>query len=511
MNAALRNIQNRSIQERSVVPGLTLMVIAAVITLLLLGLNSDLVSSFPLLYLLPWILGLAVVLACPTLYLYYRGRLTLADPLVFATWSYFFPAFVIGGVMLTAGLSQPYFLTFIQDAEYNLPYTIVLLMLGFAGLSAGYFSLLGTKLGAAFSRYLPKREFDHTAMLVPSLFLLALGTVNTVIGFFWGVFGYQIRDMVESYAGLLYLTTLFWMQGCFMLWFYTFKRGKLDLGSVILVILLGGVMLGRALFAGNRASLLQAFFLVVTAFLLSGRRFTVRRMSAAACIMAVCLLAGTIYGTAFRDAKGGESSVSVGRYTENILDTFDRVGKLDLDQSLEFGFANLAVRLDILSSVAVIVSNYEQLEPYEESYGLDNNIWKDTSTFFVPRVLWNDKPVASEPRKYADLYFGSGENSFAITPISDLLRNYGPVGVPVGMFLFGVVLRFVYRSLVENQARTLWRSTMYFMLVMTISYEGFYGQLIPMMIKTGITVAVGLFITALIAAALGYRPTAEPV
>ena len=493
------------------VPGLILMASAVIVAALGLLLSSELTTSFPYLFLLPWIIALTVVLAIPTVILYYKGRLTLFDPLVFATWSYFFPAFVIGGLMLTAGWSQPYFLSFIEDASYNLPYTTFLIILGYAGLAGGYFLPLGAKVGSALSRYLPTHDFDSNTLLMPGLFLLILGTFNTVAALFLGIIGYQRSEVIDSYSGIVFLTTLFWMQGSFILWYIIFRRGKFDLRSMVLVAVLFAVTIGRALFSGNRAALLQVFIIVILAFLLSGGKFNFRRTAVAGAVLSVCLLAGMIYGTTFRNVKGSEAQVSLDQYTENIFETFDAVGKFDLQSSLQLALLGLAERLDTLSSVAVVVSNYEQLAPYEESYGLDNNIWKDLSTFFIPRILWTEKPVASEPRKYSDLYFNYGENSFAITPIGDLVRNYGPFGVPIGMFLFGIVIRFIYRTLIENQPRTIWRATMYFMLLMAISYEGFYGLLIPFLFKVGITAAVGLLIVGIIARGIGYRRVADPI
>ncbi len=496
--------------EQSFAPGLIIMVSVVVVALVAVVLNSDLTLSFPYLYLLPWIIGLMAVLAVPTIVLYYQGKLTLYDPLVFATWSYFFPAFVVGGFMLTAGWSQPYFLSFIQDAEYNLPYTVVLITLGFSGLSLGYFSPFGSKTGSLLSGYLPKLDYDSSAMLVPGLFLLVLGILNSGAALVLGIIGYQKADAIESYDGIVFLTTLFWMQGTFLLWFVIFKQRHLNVMSFLIVGLLIAASIGKALFSGNRAGLLQVFIIVALAFLLSGRTLNFKQTVVAGCVLAVCLIAGMIYGTTFRNIKGSESQVSIDKYTENIFDTFDEVGKFDLRNGLALGFMSLAERLDTLSSVAVVVSNYEQLQPYEESYGLDNNIWKDISTFFIPRIIWNEKPVASEPRKYSDLYFNYGENSFAITPIGDLVRNYGPFGVPIGMFLFGIVLRFMYRALIENQPRMIWRSTLYFMLLMAISYEGFYGLLIPFLFKVGVISIVGLVIVGLIARSMGYRRTVVP-
>ena len=511
MATVFRNQPIRTMQDRSFVPGLVIMASVIVITFLAIALNSDLTLSFPYLYLLPWIIGLLAVLSIPTIILYYQGKLTLYDPLVFATWSYFFPAFIVGGFMLTAGWSQPYFLSFIQDAEYNLPYTTVLIMLGFSGLALGYFSPVGSRAGSLISNYLPGRDYDASAMVVPGLLLLVLGILNSVAALALGIIGYQKAQVIESYDGIVFLTTLFWMQGTFLLWFVIFKQRQLNLKSFLIVALLFAASIGKAMFSGNRAGLLQAFIIVTLAFLLSGRSLNFKQTVIAGGVLAVCLFAGMIYGTTFRNIKGSESQVSMDKYTENIFDTFDQVGKFDLQNSLELGLMGLAERLDTLSSVAVVVSNYEQLQPYEESYGLDNNIWKDISTFFIPRVIWNEKPVASEPRKYSDLYFNYGENSFAITPIGDLVRNYGPIGVPIGMFLFGIVIRLMYSALIEDQPRMIWRSTLYFMLLMAISYEGFYGLLIPFLFKVGITSVVGLLIVGFVAKSMGYRRTAVAV
>ncbi len=498
----------RTTPARPLAPGIILMALVLAVTFLALVLNSDLTDEFPYLYLLPWILALAAVFLIPSVILYYQGKLTLYNPLVFATWSYFFPAFVVGGLMLTSGWSQPFFLSFIQDAEYNLPYTIVLIMVGFGTLALGYFSSLGFKAGILIERYLPSRDYQASAMVVPGICLLLLGIFNSIGALILGVIGYQRAVAFESYDGLVFLTTLFWMQGTFLLWYTIFKQRTLNIQTFVIMVLLFTASIIKALYSGNRAGLLQAFIVVILAFLLSGRRFNFTKSVVAGAILAVCLIAGMIYGTTFRNVKGSESQVSIDEYTTNILDTVDKVGSSDARNAMELGFLSLAERIDTLSSVAVVVSSYEQLFPYEESYGLDNNIWKDISTFFIPRVLWKEKPVASEPHKYSDLYFNYADNSFAITPIGDLLRNYGPIGVPIGMFIFGIILRMIYRALIEDQPKLVSRVTLYFMLLLAISYESFYGSLVPVLFKIGITSLLGILIVNIIAKSMGYRKTA---
>jgi oligosaccharide repeat unit polymerase len=485
--------------DRTPLVGALLIAFVAFVVLFYLLLDGSLLSYYPYPFLLPWLALLAVVLLTPTAILFYKGKLRLDNPIVFATWSYFFPAFVIGGIALAAGWSKPYFLTYIQDAEYNLPYTVVLIIMGFIGLSIGYFLPAGKRIGAAIARYLPNSDYSPSSYTIPGLLLLALGIINSILALALGILGYQKAEEINSYDGLIFLTTLFWMQASFVLWYVVFRKRTINVTSVILIVLLTVTALSKALFAGNRGSLIQSLSIIILAYVLSGREFRLKQTVVTGTLFVVFLVLGMIYGTTFRNVKGSESSQSIDVYAGNILDTFDEVGRRDNSHLMEFAFANLAERLDAVSSVAVVVSTYEQLAPYEESYGLDNNIWKDTTTFFIPRVVWPDKPVASEPRRYSDLYFNYPDNSFTITPMGDLLRNYGVFGVPIGMFLLGIILRTIYRTFVEDQPAVLWRATMYFMLLIAVSYESFYASIVPYVFKYGITAIVGVVLVNVLA------------
>jgi oligosaccharide repeat unit polymerase len=266
-----------------------------------------------------------------------------------------------------------------------------------------------------------------------------------------------------------------------------------------------GTAISKALLAGNRGSAIQIFSIIVLAYVLSGRELKFKQASIAGMLLIIFLILGMIYGTTFREVKGSESTQSFDRYTENIFSTFEQVGRNDNVSLLQYAFSTLAERIDGVSSLAVVTSNYEKLAPYEASYDLDNNIWKDTTTFFIPRVIWPDKPVASEPRRYSELYFNYGESSFTITPMGDLLRNFGIWGVPLGMLLLVVLLRMMYRSLVERQPKIVWRSALYFMLLTAINYETFYGSIIPYLFKYGMTAVVGVILVNVAARQIGNR------
>jgi hypothetical protein len=215
------------------------------------------------------------------------------------------------------------------------------------------------------------------------------------------------------------------------------------------------------------------------------------------------LIAGMIYGTTFRSIKESQERVSLEQYANIVSNTFDKLADQDPGTILANGFGALAERIDSVSSLAVVVSNYEALAPYEEAWGINDNIYVDTVTFFIPRVVWPDKPVSIDPSKYADLYFNFSENSFTITPMGDLLRNFGPIGVPLGMIVLGLILRLLYASLIEGQPFQYWRAALFYMIFTNaISFEGVYSLIIPLIVKVGFVALVGLLIVRFFAGSL---------
>lgn len=484
-------------------PALALMLIAGLAGFTWIFLTSAVGDQYKYFYLLPWVLGLGMVQALPIIIFYIQGKLTLVNPIVFGTLTYLFPAFVLGGLMVTFGWSEPYYLPYVQDPETNFPYTIQLIGLGYIGLCMGFFFPLAYKFGRYLSKFMPEGNTDPATAFLPGFLLLGVGMINTVVGLVIGFIGFQLVEEANSYDGILYLTTMFWMQATFFLFYVVFKLGRWDLRSILVVGVVGSTALARALFAGNRGGLITMAMPIVLAYVMSGRTFKAKQFVVTSVIGFLCLVAGMIYGTTFREIKGSESTIDMGRYAENITHTFSKVSTNDNIALLEFGFMSLAERIDSVTPVAVVVSTYEQMEPYEAGYGLDDNIWKDTISFLIPRIIWNDKPLASEPRKYAALYFDYADNSFTITPFGDLLRNFGVFGVWAGMFLLGCLLRVLYRALIEEQETKLWKATIYFMLMTTVSYENFYGAILPLMVKVLIISILGMLVVRLLGRKLG--------
>jgi hypothetical protein len=81
-----------------------------------------------------------------------------------------------------------------------------------------------------------------------------------------------------------------------------------------------------------------------------------------------------------------------------------------------------------------------------------------------------------------------------MTPMGDLLRNFGPWGVPIGMIILGFLIRIIYAALREDREFSYWRAAVFFMLLTGISYEGSYGVIVPYLFKVGVTALLGVVI-----------------
>ena len=454
-------------------------------------------------YLLPWCLATGVVIAAPSIYLVYRGKFDPFHPLVFPAWSYFFPGFFIGGLVVAAGYSQPYFLSYIQDETYNFPLTFVYIMLGYGGLTLGFAIPYGKQFGQWLSGWFPKWEIPVEKIAIPALILLAIGLANTLLAFGLGILGFQKVEQVGVFDGIIFLLSLFWIEATFLLWLYIFRCKHFGFWQLLIVILLLVTGLTRSAFQGNRGSLIQLIILIGFAYCFSGRKLTGKHYFAGSVLVIIALIGGMIYGTTFRSIKESQDQISFDQYATVVSNTFDKLADQDPGTILANGFGALAERIDSVSSLAVVVSNYEALAPYEEAWGINNNIYVDTVTFFIPRVIWPDKPVSIEPSKYADLYFNFAENSFTITPMGDLLRNFGPVGVPLGMILLGFILRVLYASLIEGQSFQFWRAALFYMVFTNaISFEGVYSLIIPLIVKVGFFALFGMLLVRFFAGSL---------
>ncbi len=472
--------------------------LVAVLGLGFLWLENGLGNSIKSYYLLPWAIVSGVVVLAPSFYLWYKKKFDPFHPLVFAAWSYIFPSFIVGALIISLGWSDPYFLAYIDDPAYNLPLSLVYVTLGFLGLTVGFAIPVGKYLAEMIEPRLPKWEWNPSDVWIGGILLLLAGIGVYIVGFIQGIMGYQKLTEAGIFDGLLQFLLVFFSEGIMLLWLAIFgvkeKRGIFYCVLAILIV----IVPARMALLGSRGGLLLSIFPIAMAFQYSGRRLKWQHSMVFGGVLAAAVCIGIVYGTTFRNIKGSESRINTGDYVGQVSATLDYLASEDPAIVVQKGAQTLAERIENLSSLGVVVANYERLAPYEASYGLENNIVNDTLTSFIPRFIWNDKPPTSDARAYSDLYFNFGDNSFAISPFGDLLRNYGPVGVPLGMVLLGIYLRLIYSSLIDTPSPAMWKKVSYFPLLTLVSYEAFYATIFPSIIRTCIVLVVSLILVNLI-------------
>lgn len=470
------------------------MATACFLCLIYLLTDNDVETPFLYPYLAPWIGATAIVVVLPLIYNFYKDKFTLFDPVTWAAWSYFLPVFVLGGIIFALGLNQPYFVAFIDDPEINLPLTYTYIILGIAGLTVGYYLPFGASIGKYVGSKLPDWNWKPESIVFPAFVLLIIGFWFNISGWVSGIIGFQRTIQIDAFDNVQYFLSLLVIEGMFLLWMYIFQaKNKNVLFFAVLAVLIATIPL-RTFIAGNRGSLFQSFIIITMAYVFSGKKLKPKQAVVFTITLVMVIFIGMIYGTTFRNVKGSESRVNAEEYLDNAFQTVEVIGKTDATAVLSGALSSLGERLENVSALAVIVSNYEKLAPYEAAYGMENNIWIYTWTAFIPRIVWNDKPVVSDARAYSELYFNYGENSFPMTTIGDLLRNFGPVGVPLGMLLLGFFMRLMYASLIENHPLSMWRSMAYLLLLTRVSHEGFYGTILPEIIRAGFIVFISVLL-----------------
>ena len=455
---------------------------------------NDTLGSY---YLLPWALACGAVVLAPSAYYFYNGTFDLFHPLVYGVWTYIFPAFALGAVIITFDMTNSYVLLYVTEPEYNLPLSLMYVVLGYAGVVAGFYLPINKFVVNKLDAYLPTKKWELDDLWLPGILLVFSGLIINILGLLQGLLGFQRIDEVGAFDSLVVFLTVIFTIGYIMLWLGVFTtKNRTGVYYLVILFLIALIPLKQAL-QGGRSSLMMSVIPIAMTFWYSGRKLKWQHTVVFGVTLFLAISMGIIYGSTFRQIKGSEERINAGDYAGQVFETIDFLSRTDPVKVLSAGTVSLTERIENLSSLAVVVSNYEKLEPYEESYGLKNNIVNDLLTSMIPRVVWSDKPNTSDPRAYSDLYFNYGENSFAITPFGDLLRNFGVIGIPLGMMLIGIYLRIIYSYLIDTVEPRIWKKVAYFPLLTVVSYEAFYALFFPTMIRTLLVVGISLFVAGL--------------
>jgi hypothetical protein len=115
------------------------------------------------------------------------------------------------------------------------------------------------------------------------------------------------------------------------------------------------------------------------------------------------------------------------------------------NEPLQSGLESTQERLSLLTSVRDIVGL-----PSPSLLNGDEKLWMAPFYPFVPRVIWNSKPVLVKGQRFSIALGRPRTTSTALTPIGDLYTLGGWLAVAVGMLVYGILLQLIFNAISQE-------------------------------------------------------------
>jgi hypothetical protein len=130
--------------------------------------------------------------------------------------------------------------------------------------------------------------------------------------------------------------------------------------------------------------------------------------------------------------------------------TSEIVGQWNSEEYLDASVGTVKRRLALVNSVAIVVRDVGRWVPYARG----STLFGPTLAFFIPRVVWPDKPSLTMGRDFGEtfrvVHILDQTTRIAVTVPGELYWNFDLPGILLGMALWGVALRFLYRRYAES-------------------------------------------------------------
>lgn len=144
----------------------------------------------------------------------------------------------------------------------------------------------------------------------------------------------------------------------------------------------------------------------------------------------------------------------------------------DLDEYRQRSVVTFKARLALLNSVAVVIRDVPRWVPYAAG----STLFLPFLQLSVPRVLWPDKPYFAMGRQFAEtfrvVHTLDQDTRMSVTVPGELYWNFDIPGVIVGMALWGLGLRFLYRRYGEASSLDPVRRAIYIVLLVQFAHFG---------------------------------------
>jgi len=409
-----------------------------------------------------------------------RKPLDLFQPLNYASWLFFLPEFVVPGIFLalTSVETETSILLHNRDAEASVAMAYALV--GFCGLALGHsrrwFRIHATP---------PQLELKASSLRTLCLVLLVLGMSAEFAAFSLGVVGYSFAVDIPVLSTSYLLFGQLTLAANAIIWFAIFsgEQGWRFLGALSICC-----WLLEAAISSSRAAFLWPVLLLLATYQYAKPNVSLRRIVMRFSVPIVCaLIVGLAFGTVYRRIKvedlGREAAIPSSDLAPILSATWTELSSMSPSELAGLSLEVFLSRADSVTNLAVIVRDHGKNLAAERAAGIDNNILWDAVDGFIPRFLWPSKPRAGGTEDIGYIYFGTVFNSPSVTYMGDLYRNFGGVGIFLGMFILGVFLRSAYSWLIEGHVLTPLRVASFLFLIHAVNYEATISPLLPLVLR----------------------------
>ncbi len=331
-------------------------------------------------------------------------------------------------------VADPENVAYDQHAVEYLPLTLFIAVLGHGALLVGYYG----------PWYGPPHARESRERIRSTMFLLAPGLVGLL-----GYVSFASLKRVMAVTGrfsivsssLSQLSMLFLFAWALAWLLFLGKRKLNGLKLVLFGVFIPGV-LPIVYGTMNDKSLTLTFMGIPIIAMWYGRRRIPWRT-----LLVLGLLAVFVVFPVYNTVRTFDPNMS---NSQRLTMTYHSMSSWNSDSYMDRSVGSFKSRLALVNSMTVVVRDTGRWVPYE----MGESIFLPTLTFLIPRVIWPDKPIFVHGRSFGEkfrlIHPLDKRTNIASTIPGELYWNFDIPGVIIGMALWGLLLRWIYRRYGEG-------------------------------------------------------------
>lgn len=346
-----------------------------------------------------------------------------------------------------------------------IPRALLYCLLGYVALLIGYY-------GPWRLREPPRQRPER---LRGPLFLLLTGVIG-IVGYVAAgmgeriiALGLRMPALVGSLTQLAPVFLFAWALGWMLYFSNTATRGQR-------LVLFGALVPGALVVAFTTFSD-KSLIMVLIGLPVIARWYTRRKIPWTFLLVLLLIFVFVVFPVynTFRWSNPTEGKVT------RMVSTVQKMQSWDQTTYWAFTLGTFKRRIALINSVAVVVRDTGRWVPY----AMGDTILMPTLVYFIPRVVWPDKPVAAGGREFGRIFRVTNQFTrdayIAPTVPGELYWNFDLPGVIVGMALLGMAMRILYRRYAESEAFDPVRKAVHILVIVLLAHIG--GSLAPMVVS----------------------------